>query len=172
MTDVRVTGDVHAFSPTVAAAFTDTLRRSLEDLRFGFKYPLLRLELAGLTMEEVEQLRELARRVFRREDVGEAASAVRDRPAASPLARALVDIATAAPSLVDRRMVLLGAILGAHAAHHTLEKTGTGGALSAVIGAITGAVAVSMTAFVEHDLDDRAWTHFIDREPGGSSGAE
>jgi hypothetical protein len=165
MTNVRVTGNVHEFSPAVAAAFDAALRRSLEDVRFGFKYPLLRLELAGLTMEDVEELRGLARLVFRREDIGEAASTLRGRPSASPLALAITDVVSATRPPVDQRMVLLGAILGAHAAHHALQESGQSGPLTAIVGAITGAVAASMTDFIRTDTSDRAWQRFAEPEP-------
>lgn len=128
--------------------FDDVAQRRLH-------YHLLRLTLAGLTHEDVEDLRELGRRVFEDGDVAEQSARISRRADASALAMAIVGVVDGvaqAGNGAPREQVMLGAILGAYAV------VGGSGAFSgvaredlqtaAVLCAVGGALATSASPVV------------------------
>ncbi|CCK24499.1 hypothetical protein BN159_0120 [Streptomyces davaonensis JCM 4913] len=125
--------------------FDDVAQRRLH-------YHLLRLTLVGLTREDVDELRGLARLVFDSADVSGQAERIRQRPGSSGLAVAIADIVQSSTDGLPREQALLGAILGAY--------TMTGGSAAAaglpadfrdtaaVLGAVGGAIAASTSPLV------------------------
>ncbi|MBT2546670.1 hypothetical protein J7E99_40010, partial [Streptomyces sp. ISL-44] len=93
--------------------------RILDDVgRRRIQYHLLRLTLVGLTRDDVEDLRELARLAFEDADVTGQAAKIKERAGASTLAVAIADIveqARAAGPQGSRAQVMMGAVLGAYA---------------------------------------------------------
>ena len=112
------------------------------------RYHLLRLTVAGLRREELDDLGELGRLAFQSsssEQVVEQADKVKARPELSRLAAAITDlVATATRSPASTRDVFLGAVLGAYAGLHSDGDAHD----AAVIGAIGGAIAVSANTFI------------------------
>ncbi|MFD0353074.1 hypothetical protein ACFVHW_04880 [Streptomyces sp. NPDC127110] len=140
--------------------FDDTVQRRL-------RYHLLRLTLAGLTQKDVEDLRELGRRVFEDGDVAEQSTRIRQRADASVLALAIVDIVERADDHdVPRERVMVGALLGAYA---TVGGTSVFSAVSredlqaaAVLAAVGGALAASGSPRVFHVIDAVGLEEYLD----------
>jgi hypothetical protein len=112
-----------------------------EDGRLGLKYILERLELAGLTDQDRNNLADLIVAACADQDVSGLADRVRNAISASSLATAIADIVQKANS--HRKAAALGAVLGAHG---TVAPFGAG--RDPVEGAIAGAVAASAIALI------------------------
>jgi hypothetical protein len=135
-----------AFLPDAAEQFRSAVDFAFEDMdQQRLRYHLLRLTVAGLSQQDVEELGEISRLAFTDGDVSAAADRLRQRADARPLAVVLADLAQAAASGAGRRAsvrsVLLGAILGAYAGLREIE--GMGRSQVAILGAVGGAVAVA-----------------------------
>jgi hypothetical protein len=131
-------------------AFGFATEMFFEDARLRrLRYHLIRLTVAGLQRDEVEDLGELGRLAFEESDVSGQAAKIKERAGASPLAFALADIVERAGAgvggPVSRRGVYIGAVFGAYAAMSSaagIDKT-----MVAILGAIGGAVATPASAF-------------------------
>ncbi len=129
------------------------------------RYHLLRLTVAGLKEQDVEDLGELGRLAFQDSDVTEQAKKIMERPDASRLARAIADIVRQAGvvrGLVKPREALFGAVLGAYAGLQNVE--GLDQMSVATLGAIDGAIAMSTSRFIEHNIDRQAWFEYLRME--------
>ena len=127
------------------------------------QYHLLRLTLVGLTQEDVEDLRELARLAFEDAEsagVTEQATKIKERTGASALAVAIADIveqARPAGPQGSRAQVMMGAVLGAYAmiGGTVAESDLPFGSRSAaaVVAAVGGALAASGAPVVFEQID-------------------
>ena len=136
------------FGTAAGFGFEDATQRRL-------RYHLLRLTVAGLTRQDVEELGELARLAFDNSDVTERTTRIKQRPDISPLGFAIADIVERASSGVggpaSLRSVMLGAVLGAYASLRDgweLDR-----ADAAVVGAVGGAVAMPVSGFVLDNIE-------------------
>jgi hypothetical protein len=134
------------------------------DARNGLKYVLLRLSSLGLTAEDQQELRELARLAFNDLDVKDAAERI-TKTSASPLALAIADIVQNAggsfENMVSTKMALLGAVFGAYTA---IRPGRSDDGSEGVLGAIAGAVAVSTNEFLQNMHQNDSWMNFVQRE--------
>lgn len=123
----------------------------LEDAHIlRFRYHLLRLRLAGLTDQDVEELTELARLVFQGSDVRQQTASIRKRADASPLAVTIAGVVDEAASGLDLpfqapdlKHILMGAVFGAYL--NTAEVPDVEPATVASIGALAGAVTIAVS---------------------------
>lgn len=150
------------FSAGRARIFDDTGQRRLH-------YHLLRLTLAGLTHEDVEDLRELGRRAFQDGNVAEQSTRIRERADASVLALAIVDIVERAVDHdVPREQVMVGALLGAYTAVGGTSVFSTvlreDLQTAAVFGAVGGALAASSVPRVFHVIDKVGLEEYLDHQ--------
>ena len=100
-----------------------------------------------VSLQDQEQLSELARLVFEEEDspdVRELANEVKSRESASPLAIVIADIVLDS-FMSNKKQSMLGAIFGAYAA------LGSGSIEHACIGAIAGAITMNVSIFMPID---------------------
>jgi hypothetical protein len=125
------------FARVAGNHYSNTLSHAFGDARLGLKFMLLRLSLLGITVQDREQLRDLARLAFYDKDVTKAADRIKKRRTASPLAVAIADVVASAE---EKKLAMLGAVFGAYV---------TGG----ILGAITGAVALSTSQFVAQQVE-------------------
>jgi hypothetical protein len=127
-------------SPTGAGStYCVATDMSFVDVTNGLSYVLLRLGVLGLSEDDREQLRELARLAFSDRDVIDAVMNIKSN-SRSPLAIAMADILQHAGGRSDKKIVMLGAVFGAYAA---LGGSPSRQESEGVLGAIAGAVAVS-----------------------------
>src|ERR1700730_4760056 len=101
---------------------------SFGDARNGLKYVLLRLSLLGLSAEDQQELRELAKLAFNDLDVKNAAARITNTNTASRLAVAIAEIVQRAgekiASSTSTKMAMLGAVFGAYAAIREVRSDG------------------------------------------------
>jgi hypothetical protein len=138
---------------------------SFDDARNGLKYVLLRLSLLGLSAEDQQELRELARLAFNELDLKNVAARITNTNTASPLAVAIADIVQRAGEKsagnTSTKMAMLGAVFGAYA---VIRGGRSDAGSEAVLGAIAGAVAVSTGEFLQNMHQNDSWANFIQRE--------
>ncbi len=147
------------FSSAVNLSFGDAQQRRL-------RYHLLRLTVAGLTREDVEDLGELGRLAFQDSDIADQTRKIRERSGASPLAVAIADIVERAGSGLGPprlpRAAMVGAVLGAYAAFgnfDSLDET-----LVATLGAVGGALAMSTNEFILDNIERASWSAYVRME--------
>ncbi|MFA7768276.1 hypothetical protein [Streptomyces sp. NRRL S-448] len=114
-------------------------------------YHLLRLTTAGLTREEVEDLRELGRLAFKNADVTDQSTKIKQRAGASALAVAIADIVEDAAGSQVKERAMIGAVLGAYTGLRGVP--GMDDSTVAVLGAIGGAVAASVSPIVFDSIE-------------------
>ncbi len=157
----RVTGSVHYRDAT------DFSSGSFGDARNGLIYALHRLSILGLTVQDREPLRELARLAFQESDVTEAANEIKSRESASPLAVAIADIVAASFSRGGKemtKMAMLGAVYGAYAGLKDGRLPEDERVIKGIQGAIAGAVAVSTSKFIQDHIEVEQWREFAEKE--------
>jgi hypothetical protein len=134
-----------------------------EDLQLrAVKYLLLRLTVGGLNSEDVDRLRPLARAAFFEEDVTAEVNEVRKSKKSSPLALALADVVAEAKG--SKRMAMLGAVLGAHAALGARVDQGAQHGLAEMQGAIVGAAVFETHRLLEQMITTPSWSDFATRD--------
>jgi hypothetical protein len=158
----------------------------LEDAeRRRLRYHLLRLTLAGLTTEDVEDLRILGRVAFQEfeAEVREQTAKIKQRAGTSSLAFAIADIVehAAVERTADLRgpgglkAVMLGAVLGAYTSLGIVAESDLGNIAGiekstvATLGAIGGAIATWTSTIVRDNINDLGWAAYTrtdDDRPG------
>lgn len=151
--------------PDAGVNYDFAIGLSFDDARNGLKYVLLRLSLLGLSAEDQQELRELARLAFNELDLKNVATRITNTNTASPLAVAIADIVQRAgeksASSTSTKMAMLGAVFGAYA---VIREGRSNGESEGVLGAIAGAVAVSTGEFLQNMHQNDSWANFIQRE--------
>jgi hypothetical protein len=134
---------------------------SSEDARNALKYVLLRLSSLGLTAEDQQELRELARLAFSDLDPKEVADRITNT-SPSPLAVAIAEIVQrCGETITSAKMAMLGAVFGAYA---TLSAGHSDDGSQVVLAATAGAVALSTSEFLENMNHKDDWMNFVQRD--------
>jgi hypothetical protein len=133
-----------AFAQEAANLCESAINRHHEDAHLGLEYLLKRMTAAGLPMAEVPQLKQLGVAVFKKSGIDAAADAILQNSSASPLAVAMAGVVKAAPAN-EQEAVLLGSVLGAHAA----VEVGRGDHAALVFAAVNGAAVARTTKLTQ-----------------------
>lgn len=158
-TEIRISGDIHKFAQDAGQRSRQAFDLNREDFQLrALKYPLLRLQSDGVTEQARNELAELAVLAFDEHDVSKAAEKIQNRNDASPIAVTIAQIVASA--MGSKRMAMLGAVMGAHAAHRISGKNDAG---IDVIAAIIGSVCLQSEKFVK-DMIGEQWKEFAQRE--------
>jgi hypothetical protein len=133
------------------------------------RYHLLRLTVVGLRRQEIEPLLALARQAFAEADVTEQVEAITGASDSSPLAVAIAGIVAAAPRAVPgsapRASAMTGAVVGAYAA---LRDDSSDRMLTAVLGAVGGALARSFGPSVDEQIARVGTAAYLQSLPDGN----
>jgi hypothetical protein len=144
------------FASGMGFAFEDAQQRRL-------RYHLLRLTTVGLTRDDVQQLGELARLAFEDADLTDQLRAISERADVSSLASAIAAIVERCrPGSIQFGApadVLVGAVLGAYAG--LLDTPDRDRTEAAVLGAIGGGTAASVSRFVQTQLAEVGPTEYV-----------
>lgn len=141
--------------------FNNGVRYGFEDAQLSsFGYHLLRLTAIGVAGDEVADLLELARAAFQETDVSAHVARIKQRNDHSALALAIADIVEAAEGR-NLRDVMFGAVLGAYTAVGSRVDDQT---LISIIGAIGGAIAMSVDKFVDSASRNRSLSEYLSGE--------
>jgi hypothetical protein len=137
--------DLAGFARNTAQSCDAALRLVEGDARLGLKYILERLTTSGLRMEDVKELQRVGIEIFEGGGGGEhALGKVTNNKSASPLAIAIGNAVAAAP-VPERKAVLLGAVLTAHAAEVISQRDPT----LVIFAAVCGAAAARSRNFTD-----------------------
>jgi len=144
--------------------FGSAAQMCFEDaMQLRLRYHLLRLTVAGLHRDELEDLGELGRLAFEESDVTGQAAKIKERAGASSLAFAIADIVERAGQVigapVSRRGVFTGAVLGAYAA--VSSSAGMDQTTVAILGAIGGAVATPASVFIADRISEVGQSEYL-----------
>jgi hypothetical protein len=160
MSQFKSSGDIKAFAHDAGQSYLNAIGLNREDFQLrALKYPLLRLSTDGLTELDRKELAELAKRAFEEADVADAAERIQKRHSSSPIAVAIANVMLSAR--VSKRMSMLGAVIGAHAARAL--SLGTHDVGFDVVGAIVGAACLDSIDFVQKIVGDD-WKGFAERD--------
>jgi folate-dependent tRNA-U54 methylase TrmFO/GidA len=134
-----------------------------EDLQLrAVKYLLLRLTVGGLHNEELARLRALASAALLESDVSNEAEAIQKKKDSSPLALTLAGIVAEARG--SKRAAMLGAVLGAHAAHGARGGEDARDGRAEMQGAVVGAAILETHRMLEEMIAQPSWSDFSTRE--------
>ena len=162
MSQFKSSGDVKAFAHDAGQFYRNAIGLNREDFQLrALKYPLLRLSTDGVTELDRSDLAELAKLAFEEGDVTSAAERIQKRKSASPIAVAIANVVASAQG--SKRMAMLGAVIGAHAASARVLSGGSRDAGFDVVGAIVGAACLDSINFVQKVVGDD-WKGFAERE--------
>jgi hypothetical protein len=128
----------------------------------SFRYHLLRLTVAGVSREDVEELGELAHLAFEDSDVSAQATRIKERASASPLAFAIADIVEQTPHAqgpLGQKAAMLGAVLGAYAFLNHVDDVDQ--ASVAALGAVGGAVAMTASNVILNNLEQVTLAEYL-----------
>jgi hypothetical protein len=136
--------DLAGFARNTAQSCDAALRLVEGDARLGLKYILERLTTSGLRMEDVKELQRVGIEIFEGGGGEHALGKVTNNKSASPLAVAIGNAVAAAPG-PERKAVLLGAVLTAHAAEVISQRDPT----LVIFAAVCGAAAARSRNFTD-----------------------
>jgi hypothetical protein len=162
MQELKSNWDASALAGEASDRYNGAMGLFQEDARLGVKYLILRLELLGLTNDEIADLRRLAQVVFAGADPSTAAQAILHRPSATPLAVVIANVALGAPA-ESKRAALMGAILGAHSIVITLGGSAADAGVSA-LAATVGAATYGGAGLIERIVEGDAWQQFASKD--------
>ena len=128
----------------------------------AIKYLLLRLTVGGLNTKDVDKLRSLASAAFSEADVTSEVNNIQKGKESSPLALAIAGIVAEAQG--SKRMAMLGAVLGAHAAHAARVNQDARDGVAEMQGAIVGSSVFETNRFLEQFLGSQTWSDFASRD--------
>jgi hypothetical protein len=161
--DLAMSDHAKELAENAASRYERAVALGHEDLQLrAVKYLLLRLTGAGLQMSEVEPLRALAGSAFQESNVTNEVEDVRKQSNSSPLALALAGIVGQARG--SKRMAMLGAVLGAHAARGARGADGSRDGLAEIQGAIVGASVFETNRMLEEMIASPSWSSFATKE--------
>lgn len=147
MNEIKSSGKVAAFAANAGRLYQGAVDLNREDFQLrALKYPLLRLSIHGLSVQDQKELVELAKVVVEERDVTQACEKLTSRKSASPIAVAIAGIVASARG--PKWMAMLGSVVGAHAAL-SLSAGGKGDVGFDVVGAIVGATCLDSDEFLQ-----------------------
>jgi hypothetical protein len=159
MSQFKSSGDIEGFAHDAGQFYRNAVSLNREDFQLrALKYPLLRLSTDGLTEHDRKELAELAKLAFAETNVEKAAEKIRSRKSASPIAVAIANVVLSAQG--SKRIAMLGAVIGAHAARVLSNNHDAG---FDVVGAIIGATCLNTIDFVQKVVG-KDWQGFAERD--------
>jgi hypothetical protein len=162
MQELKSNWDASALAGEASDRYNGAMGLFQEDARLGVKYLILRLELLGLTSDEIADLRRLAQTIFAGADPSAAAQAILKRSPATPLAVVIANVALSAPS-DSKRAAMMGAILGAHSLVIALGGSAPDAGISAFAASV-GAATYAGAGLIERLVEGDAWQQFASRD--------
>jgi hypothetical protein len=157
-----MTDDVKQVAQESGRRYESAIALGREDLQLrAVKYLLLRLSVGGLGHDDIAPLRALAGAAFEEDDIEAPLKQLR-KGKPSNLALAIAAVVESARG--SKRSAMLGAVLGAHAAHGARINQDARDGAAEMQGAVLGAAVFETHRIFEEMLKTTSWSDFVSRE--------